>query len=733
MTVAKPFSLVLRRRRSWLVCLAGIILGGMFLIGAAGVISGWLLWRQYEARAAVYDLSRMAEMPERSLVYDMRGEEIGRLHGENRLPVALSEISPHFIKALLAREDARYWKHQGVDFLGVARATAVNVLSGGVRQGASTITQQLARNTYPLGGQTFDRKLLEAALAMRIERAATKEEILEWYCNRIYFGSGQLGVEAASRAYFGKQAKDLDLGEAAMLAGLIRSPSRLNPWANLSAAKRERDVVLERMVAEGFLSVAEREAARSAELLVRSRDSVQREGWAMDVVRRELDLLLGDDFQSQGGLRIMTTIDTRLQRAAERALDEHLTSLEADPGWRHPRKEDFTEEQIANEEQTPYVQGAVIVLDNRTGGVRAVVGGRDYQQTKLNRAWKSRRQVGSAFKPFIYAAAYESGMFPGMILSDGPIQPGEVEGARGWNPGNADGKFTGNHPAQTGLVRSRNTMSIRVGEFAGLERVAQIGERTGVTGVIPRHPALYLGAFETTPKELTWAFTAFPNAGMRRPITLIQRVENGDGELIFASSEGAVPVIDQGAAWLVLNGLQSVMTHGTAARSRGMGWDKPSGGKTGTTNEFRDGWFIGFTQALTCGVWIGLDEPKPIMSRGYGSTLALPVWVETMKAADEAFYPAEPFEPLVALESCRLCALSNQRATRRCGDLAYGMEIPETMVPTMECNLNHGTFEPDGERRPGFFERLFSRRRRGGSAETDRPKEDLNEEEMGLD
>ncbi|MFQ3578464.1 MAG: PBP1A family penicillin-binding protein [Verrucomicrobiia bacterium] len=704
----------------------------MLVLGVAGLISGWFIWRHYETRAEAFDLSRMAEMPERSLVYDVRGEEIGRLHGENRLPVALGEISEHFIKALLAREDARFWKHKGVDLAGVARALVVNLISGEVRQGASTITQQLARNTYPLGGQTLDRKLLEAALALRIERAATKEEILEWYCNRIYFGSGQLGVEAASRAYFGKRAKDLELGEAAMLAGLIRSPSRLNPWANSNAAKRERDIVLQRMVDGGVISIAEREAAQSAELVVRSRESTQREGWAMDVVRRELDLILGDDFQSQGGLRIMTTIDNRLQRAAERALDDHLTSVEAAPGWIHPRKSDFTERQIANEEQTRYLQGAVLVLDNRTGGVRAVVGGRDYQHSKLNRAWTSRRQVGSAFKPFIYAAAYEAGMFPGMLISDGRIQPGEVKGASGWNPGNADGKFTGDHPAETGLIRSRNTMSVRVGEFAGLESVARIGERAGVAAVIPRHPSLYLGAFETTPKELTWAFTAFPNAGMRRPITLIQRVESGDGELIFAGSEGAVPVMEQGSAWLVLDGLQKVMKRGTAARARAIGWDKPSGGKTGTTNDFRDAWFVGFTQTLTCGVWVGLDEPKPIMNRGYGSTLALPIWVETMKAADEAFYPTEPFEPLVALQRVSLCAVTNQLATRRCGEMAYEMDVPETMVPARECEMRHGVMEADEKRRPGLLQRLFPWRRRNVPEEV-RPSVEGIEEEMGLD
>ncbi|HYR59077.1 MAG TPA: PBP1A family penicillin-binding protein, partial [Chthoniobacteraceae bacterium] len=624
------------------------------------------------------------EMAERSTVFDMDGKVYSRLQGENRVTVKLSEVSPDFVNALLAREDSRFYKHRGIDPIGIIRALVRNVGGGSAREGASTLTQQLARNSFPLGGKNVHRKLLEAFVSLRIEQHFSKDEILETYVNRIYFGSGVYGIETASLAYFGKHAKELKLGEAAIIAGIIRAPTYYSPFRNLRGATMQRDQVLERMAKLKSISETQCAAAKKSSLALAKKKTLStQENYAMDAVRRELDVLLTDEQRGDGGLKIYTTIDPALQRAAQSALDAELTKVEQRPGFKHPKRADFSAEAKAQELPTPYLQGALVAIDNRSGAIRALVGGRDFQESKYNRAIQpeAARQLGSTFKPFVYAAAFQRGMLPGATIDDGPIQRGEIRAAASWTPENSDGTYKGPMRAEDGLILSRNTMSVRVGERAGIDTIAKLAAACGIGGM-PRQPSVYLGAFEQTVAELGAAYSVFANNGIRRQSYIIERIDDADGETIFRAGHIQVRAIDAGSAWLTTQAMQKVLERGTAASAKNMGFAKPAAGKTGTTNEFRDAWFAGFTSSLTCAVWVGLDKPETIVSRGYGAALALPVWVDVMNAASPQRYPAQPLQCAEPTRRVSVCATTNELATNGCerAGTAYAVELPESHV-----------------------------------------------------
>src|SRR5437660_1059162 len=414
----------------------------------AGVGLALLLF--YGAWAASFDMKKVGAMPERNTVFDVDGKIYSRLAGSNRLRVSLDEISPLFIDALLAREDTRFYQHPGVDWHGIFRALVRDVLSGSAKEGASSITQQLARNSLPLGGRNISRKLLEAMVAFRIEHEFTKKQILELYINRIYFGAGCYGVETASLAYFGKSASKLNLSEAAILAGLIRSPNRFSPLRNPDGAALQRDAVLNRMVELKKISPEQAEQAKMAKITPHPRRLFFiQDNYAMDAVQRDLNLLLTQDQIDNGGLFIYTTLDPAVQNAAQQALETQLTKIEHQSNFHHPLKASYRPpESGEGDSSMPYLEGAVVTIDNASGGTRALAGGRDYAQSKFNRALTpTNRQVGSAFKPFVYTIAFTHGLLPGAAISDGPIQAGEIEGAGNWSPANSDGTYGGIMPS----------------------------------------------------------------------------------------------------------------------------------------------------------------------------------------------------------------------------------------------------------------------------------------------
>lgn len=686
--------------RNWSSRLARLtLLLALLAIPAIALLAvgwGYLGWQAHG-----YDLADIASMNERTWLLDRHGERIGHVsgHGENRETVTLDEVSPHFVDALLAREDSRFREHGGVDWIGVARAAVRNAREGEIVQGASTLTMQLARNTWGMREKTFRRKMIEAALAQRLERELSKDEILVAYLNRIYFGSGLYGVERAAQGFFMKPAAELGVGEAAMLAGIIRAPSAMSPFRDLAGAYRQRDQVLERMVELGYID----RATAGAEMKTRTflRPGAERGAelsYLEQMAHEQLNRFLPQHLIDRGGLRIHTTIDPALQTEAERALDESLTAVESSDGFPHPpRAADDSEERLS---VTDYVQGAVVVLENSSGDILALVGGRDFGDSPFNRATDARRQLGSTFKPFVYAAAFDAGIKPGVMVSDGAIS---LPGADGkvWRPQNSDGKFGGFHPAANGLIRSRNTMTIRLGNSVGVQPVLDLAARANLIDADnspPPSPVALLGTFEATPLQVAAAYSAFPNGGVFRSPQLIRKIETGDGTVLYHDTpqDDATPrVMSEAAAWTSSEILREVVRSGTAAGAKELGLeDIPAHGKTGTTNDYKDAWFAGYTDKITCTVWIGMDRPQTIMPRGYGGTLALPVWVDVVKATQgTALAAAEPSTPpgYLPCDLCRDCGLLAGNATSS----SWHFNLPPELAPAGQCVGRHpNTYGP---------------------------------------
>lgn len=599
-----------RRRGSLWVGFFKLGIACLLLWGAGGLF--------YYVLALRYDLKDIAKMPQRSVVYDSEGKFYSRLAGENRVVVPFEGVSPDFIKALIAREDTRFYQHLGVDPVGIGRAAVRNLLMGGIRQGGSTITQQLARNSFPLGGRNFHRKLLEAALSFRIETELDKSEILECYVNRIYFGSGCYGIETASRTYFNKPASNLTLSEAALLAGLIRSPTRLSPLNNPDDAMTQRNVVLERMEELGWISNGEKNIAL-AEPLRLSRQALPgglQENWAMDSIRRELETILPRVGFESGELKIYSTIRADLQTTAEKAVSERLAGFE----------KEFT-----GLSQGDRLEAAAFFIDHRDGAVRAIVGGREYAQSKFHRVYFGRRQAGSVVKSFVYALAFSRGLHRRETIENSRLQPGELSREfMSYNPNNADGNYDGPLPAEDGLVLSKNTMTVRVGMRAGFDELARLFRQAGISPDPRPFPSLCLGAFETTLRDLVSAYTAFPNGGNQVQPFLIRKVTDSGGRVLYEHRQIRTPLLEPEAAAQTAEILREVLTRGTGSgrvhsRLRGR-----AGGKTGTTNDFQDAWFVGFHGKLTGGVWVGFDTPRPMGPGAGGAQLALPVWSDIM-------------------------------------------------------------------------------------------------------
>jgi penicillin-binding protein 1A len=459
---------------------------------------------------------------------------------------------------------------------------------------------------------------LEAALSFRIETELDKTEILECYVNRIYFGSGCYGIETAARTYFSKPAAKLTLSEAALLAGLIRSPTRLSPLNNPDGAMVQRDVVLERLLDLGWISPAEKSAALAEPLRLspRPQPAALQENWAMDAIRRELESILPRVGFDTGELKIYSTIQADLQAVAEKALRSRLESYE---------------ERFPELRKDPPLEAAAFFMDHRDGAVRAIVGGRDYSRSKFHRVYFGHRQAGSVVKSFVYALAWSRGLERRAPIENSRLQPGELQREFStYNPSNADGNYEGPRPAEEGLIFSRNTMSVRVGQKAGFEAVARLLRQSGISVDPKPFPSIVLGAFETTLRDLVSAYTAFSNGGNQVQPYLIRRVTDAQGRVLYQHRQVRTPLLEPRAAEQTREVLVEVLVRGTGAgmvdrRLRGR-----AGGKTGTTNDFQDAWFVGFYGNLTGGVWVGFDTPQSMGGGAGGAQLALPIWSDVM-------------------------------------------------------------------------------------------------------
>ena len=637
---------------------------GALVFGVVVVTGLWFVWSVQRGLPDKEAIGRIGDMAQSTTVLDRDDRIAFTLYKEQRIDVPLEQISPSLVEAFLAIEDQRFYEHSGFDAIRIVSAAAVNVRHGRRAQGGSTITQQLARLSFLTHEKTFRRKVQEVILARRIERQYSKTRILEMYLNKVYFGAGLYGVEAASRGYFGKHASEATTAEAALLAGLMKSPSTYAPTVDMKRAVARRNVVLQVMRDAGAIDDAAWRAAREAPVSLKDglRSDEPHGRYFKEQVRRELVERFGVERVYEGGLKVYSTIDLEMQEAAEHAVDAAIQSMDKRLQAAALRKAG-AKGTVPPSPAEP-LQAALIALDPRTGHVRAMVGGRDFDDSSFNRAVQARRQPGSAFKPFVYAAALEAGFTPATMIErlNEPIPT--LEGA--WTP--EDGHSTADSLSlRTALRTSSNRAAVRLLQEVGIPQTVQYAKKMGV-GDVPSVPSLALGSGEVTLQSLTAAYAAFANGGeVPAPLT-IRRVEDRDGLVLWESQSSLTRAVKPVTAYLMATMMADVINAGTGARARSAGFTLPAGGKTGTTNDFKDAWFVGFTPNLVAGVWLGFDQPKTILANGFAGDLAVPMWAGFMKGAtrgDKAEWVRQPSGISVA----RVCRLSGKLANDGCDDV----------------------------------------------------------------
>jgi len=552
---------------------------------------------------------------EGSRVLDRSGKPLGRLSYVRRINVSVTDVPKSLRAAFIATEDRRFFYHGGVDWRSAGRALVRNLSAISIREGSSTITMQVVRNAFLphlSNERSFRRKLIELELALRLERTLTKQQILEMYLNVIYLGNGTYGVEAASRDLFGKSVGGLSLQEAATLAGLAKGPSIYTPRRHPERARARRDLVLSLMAREGYIAPAIAARAQKEPLRLSRAEwrPPQVRSYALDPVRTAVDSLLGKGAATAGDLVVHSTIDAEAQQSAERAIRIQGAAIQRQASLSRPKAE---------------LEGAVVALDPRTGEIRALVGGRRSVPRGFNRALVARRQPGSAFKPFVYAAALAAGYSPATILDDSPVEIEDV--GRIWRPENFGGEYGGPLTLRRALMRSANAATVRLSQAVGADRVVALAHRSGIQSRMEAVPALALGALEVTPLELVASYAPFANGGMRVRPTIVSRIETADGTILWqARPSKPQQVMDRAEAFQITSMLQSVIDGGTGRVVRQMGVRGPVAGKTGTTNNGADVWFIGYTPTLVAGFWFGYDAPRSIAANASGGRLAAPAW-----------------------------------------------------------------------------------------------------------
>ena len=549
---------------------------------------------------------------ETSYVYDVKGTLLDSVHDEaNREVVDLNEISPELKRAVLAIEDSYYYSHSGINPSGIARAFLANVGAGRTVQGGSTVTMQLVKNLFLTPERTISRKLVEVVLAMRIEQIFEKNEIFELYLNQVYWGHNTYGVETAAQSYFNKSAKDLTLAESAMMAGLIQAPESFSPFLDYEEAKLRQAIVLKRMRDLNWITAEEQEAAKQQPLRLGEITSFRssQAPYVTEAVMKELTDQFGEDAMAKGGMRIQTTIDLDMQQTAE--------DVVADSYYRY-----FGSGAYAD-------QIALVAIDPRTHFVKALVGGVDHESSQFNRAVQSRRQPGSAFKPFVYYAAFASGQYtPDSAINDSAVT--YPDGFGYYSPKNYDSTFMGSIPLRKALETSRNIPAVKLGQAVGINRVVEIARTLGIKSPMDPVISLPLGAVDLTPLELAGAYATFANYGWHSDPTLIMQVTDSNGNIILDNTPKPQLVLDPWASAALTNVLQGVISQGTATNAQ---IGRPAAGKTGTTDSQRDVWFVGYVPQLATAVWVGNDDYRPLGKGATGGGYAAPVWRNFMVEA----------------------------------------------------------------------------------------------------
>ncbi len=633
------------------------------------------LWFAYDvtsglpSKAQVKDLGEMAQS---TTLLDVNGAPVFTIFREQRIEIPFEKISSNLIDAVIAVEDQRFYDHNGVDLIRIAAAVLRNVQEGRRAEGGSTITQQLARQTFLSRDKTYRRKFKEIILAAHIEREYAKKDILELYLNKVYFGDGLYGVEAASLGYFGKHASELSVDEAALLAGLIQSPSSYAPTVNPERALARRNVVLQAMLSNGAIERAEFDAARAVQpRLTNAIEFKETFGlYFKEQVRRELVDRFGGTRVAQGGLKVYTTLDADLQRAAEKMVEDGIEAIEKRRGYKHDRK--------GAKDAKEYLQGALVAMDPATGEVRAMVGGRDFGESRFNRATQAKRQSGSAFKPFVYAAALEAGYSPASVISNlnAPI----LTPQGGWVPEDEHSSAS-SMTMRSALRMSSNRAAVQMLNTIGIPSAVTSAQKLNV-GTPPSVPSLALGASEVTLVSLTGAYGAFANGGIVRTPVLVRRVEDSDGKVLYEDPGKSQRAVTEATAFLMSSMLSDVINFGTAYRARQAGFTLPAAGKTGTTNDYVDAWFVGFTPRLVTGVWVGFDQPKPIISNGYAGELAVPIWSGFMKVATKG-HKSEWFDRPANVVGVNVCRVSGKLPNAGCSNVVSPEEDGSLVLKSM--------------------------------------------------
>lgn len=661
-------------------------------------------------------------------VYSDDNRIIGEFYVEKRVLVPFKAIPLYLKEAVIAVEDDRFYSHKGLDYKGIARAIWVNLIALDIKQGGSTITQQLARNLFLTPDQNFMRKIKEAILAKRIENVLSKDEIMELYLNQIYFGRGSYGVQAAAFAYLGKDVRDLTLPESALIAGIIRSPNEYSPYAHPDRAKARQKVVLKRMLEEGYITEDQYQKAYKRDIYLKKPEKLEELApYFIEHVRQYLMAKYGAEKVYKGGLNIYTTVDYDLQKSATNAVKEGLRALDKRQGFRGPvahkswseikewlegengalsqsdllpddivqgivvkvtddlatvkagrlvgdisrenmewatkrlsgtgfKKVSFLEKATAKDilkvgdvvyvrvvsiknnntavfslEQEPLVNGALLSIDPMTGYIKAMVGGYDFKKSEFNRAIQARRQPGSAFKPFVYGAAIERGFTAATVLDDSPIRYKIPGWDKDWTPENYDGKFYGPITLRDALAYSRNVVTIKLTEKTGIDNVINFARQMGIKSNLERNLSLALGSSGVSLYELTSAYGVFANQGTKVEPMFIKYITNSNGKILERSSPAAEEVLNKETAYVLTSMMEDVIQKGTARSARSLG--KRLAGKTGTTNDFTDAWFVGFVPNLVTGTWVGFDDIRSLGRGEAGARAALPIWISYMGTA----------------------------------------------------------------------------------------------------
>jgi penicillin-binding protein 1A len=684
-----------------------LLLAGAFFV-SFGLGIGYASWATVCNGGRCPPVSLLDEYTPRqtSKLYAADGKFLAELGLERRTLLKIDQIPAVVRNAFIIVEDKRFYRHAGIDWIRVPGALLHDIKARSFEEGFSTITMQLARNIFPeriSRDKSPIRKLKEAKVARAIEAKYSKDRILELYLNQIYLGNGAYGIETAAQRYFGKSTRDLNVAEAATLAALPKGPERYNPRRSPERTTQRRNTVIALMRGAGVINEPDARLAAAYPLKLANRtETGEAAPYFVEYVRQLLDEKFGQQLYEQG-LKVYTTLDVELQSAAERAMERQLRAIENGRfgAYRHVSYERYMA-RAGNRDNdnasgnAPYLQGAFVAMDPRNGAVRALIGGRDFDDNKFNRAVQAIRQPGSTFKPIVFADAVQNGRPMTYLLEDTPLSL-ETAPGQTWTPQNYSGVYSGRTTLRFALSRSLNLPTIRLGMELGAPSVIEMARRFGITTPIPPYPSIYLGAADVIPLEIIASYSTFATLGTRAAPQAIVRVEDNKGTVLWEPEPVRYPVLSSEEAWLMVSALKDVILRGSAAGSVGSTFHYPAGGKTGTTNDGTDVWFIGFTTDLVAGIWMGFDKPQKIKSNAQGGVLAAPAWVSFMTEAYRR-QPAPPDWPTPpSIIARHVDASTNLLANAYCPRIFVVTDyyIPGT-EPMRECDVHTAyTVYPD--------------------------------------